>query len=277
MPTKAWTSCAPRPASGSTAPTCAGRNATATAKANAACAPLLAPYPPEGIHLIDSGDYHYVTKLWTDKIDHPFSLIVFDHHPDMQPPLFEGLLSCGCWVRTVLDTNPHVQKVCIVGATEKLKQETAGYDGRLVYFSEQTLCLREAWHVFSRLWLNEPVYISIDKDVLTPRQATTNWDQGSLSLGQLESLLRVHPAPRARHRHRHLRRTPPVPTLLPVAANGQRADRQGAAGVAAQPSVRQERRLTESFRRHFSKRPPPRRSRVADRPATHSPPENIRF
>ena len=191
MPTKAWTSCAPRPASGSTAPTCAGRNATATAKANAACAPLLAPYPPEGIHLIDSGDYHYVTKLWTDKIDHPFSLIVFDHHPDMQPPLFEGLLSCGCWVRTVLDTNPHVQKVCIVGATEKLKQETAGYDGRLVYFSEQTLCLREAWHVFSRLWLNEPVYISIDKDVLTPRQATTNWDQGSLSLGQLESLLRV--------------------------------------------------------------------------------------
>ena len=51
---------------------------------------LLAPYPPEGIHLIDSGDYHYVTKLWTDKIDHPFSLIVFDHHPDMQPPLFEG-------------------------------------------------------------------------------------------------------------------------------------------------------------------------------------------
>ena len=85
---------------------------------------LLAPYPPEGIHLIDSGDYHYVTKLWTDKIDHPFSLIVFDHHPDMQPPLFESLLSCGCWVRTVLDTNPHVQKVCIVGATEKLKQET---------------------------------------------------------------------------------------------------------------------------------------------------------
>jgi len=152
---------------------------------------LLAPYPPEGIHLIDSGDYHYVTKLWTDKIDHPFSLIVFDHHPDMQPPLFEGLLSCGCWVRTVLDTNPHVQKVCIVGATEKLKQETAGYDGRLVYFSEQTLRLREAWHVFSRLWLNEPVYISIDKDVLTPRQATTNWDQGSLSLGQLESFLRV--------------------------------------------------------------------------------------
>ena len=132
---------------------------------------LLAPYPPEGIHLIDSGDYHYVTKLWTDKIDHPFSLIVFDHHPDMQPPLFEGLLSCGCWVRTVLDTNPHVQKVCIVGATEKLKQETAGYDGRLVYFSEQTLRLREAWHVFSRLWLNEPVYISIDKDAVVWQKA----------------------------------------------------------------------------------------------------------
>ena len=152
---------------------------------------LLSPYPPEGIHLIDSGDYHYVTKLWTDKIDRPFSLVVFDHHPDMQPPQFEGLLSCGCWVRTMLDSNPFLQKVCIIGATEKLKAETAGYDGRLLYFSEQTLHVREAWHVFSNFYLNEPVYISVDKDVLTPRQAATNWDQGGLSVGQLEALLRV--------------------------------------------------------------------------------------
>lgn len=152
---------------------------------------LLAPYSPEGIHLIDSGDYHYVTKLWTDKIDRPFSLVLFDHHPDMQPPLFDGLLSCGCWVRTMLERNPLLRKVCIVGASERLRQETQGFDRRLVYFSEQTLRLREAWHLFSRFYLNGPVYLSVDKDVLTPRQATTDWDQGSLSLGQLESLLRI--------------------------------------------------------------------------------------
>ena len=93
---------------------------------------LLAPFSPEGLHLIDSGDYHYVTKLWTDKIDQPFSLVLFDHHPDMQPTLFDELLSCGCWVRTMLDTNPLLQKVCIIGANETLKNEIEGYDKRLM-------------------------------------------------------------------------------------------------------------------------------------------------
>ena len=59
---------------------------------------VIAGYPAEGIHFIDSGNYHYLTKLWTDKLRVPFSLIVFDHHPDMQPPLFKGMLSCGSWV-----------------------------------------------------------------------------------------------------------------------------------------------------------------------------------
>ena len=46
---------------------------------------VIANYPADGIHFIDSGNYHYLTKFWTDKIQQPFSLIVFDHHPDMQP------------------------------------------------------------------------------------------------------------------------------------------------------------------------------------------------
>ena len=109
----------------------------------------------------------------------------------MQPPLFDSMLSCGSWVRDMLDNNPYLQKVCIVGASEKLKKETEGYDRRLLYFSEQTLKYREAWHLFSQFYLNTPVYVSVDKDVLVPRYATTNWDQGSLSLSQLESLLQV--------------------------------------------------------------------------------------
>ncbi len=45
----------------------------------------IATFPPEGIHFIDSGNHHYMSKLWTDKITSPFSLVVFDHHPDMLP------------------------------------------------------------------------------------------------------------------------------------------------------------------------------------------------
>ncbi len=39
--------------------------------------------------------------------------------------------------------------------------------------------------------LNEPVYISVDKDVLDIKSAVTNWDQGSLSLTELEKLLSI--------------------------------------------------------------------------------------
>lgn len=48
----------------------------------------IAPFPAEAIHFIDSGNYHYMTKLWTEKLREPFVLVVADHHPDMQPPLF---------------------------------------------------------------------------------------------------------------------------------------------------------------------------------------------
>lgn len=34
------------------------------------------PFAPDGIHFIDSGNYHYVSKFWTDKIREPFSLVV---------------------------------------------------------------------------------------------------------------------------------------------------------------------------------------------------------
>ena len=40
------------------------------------------------IHFFDNGNYHYMSKLWTDRVQEPFTLIVFDHHPDMQPPRF---------------------------------------------------------------------------------------------------------------------------------------------------------------------------------------------
>ena len=53
-----------------------------------------------GIHFFDNGNYHYMSKIWTDMVQEPFSLVVFDHHPDMQEPRFGNILSCGGWVKT---------------------------------------------------------------------------------------------------------------------------------------------------------------------------------
>ena len=124
------------------------------------------PFAPDGIHFIDSGNYHYVSKFWTDKIREPFSLVVFDHHPDMQPSLFEEMLSCGSWVKAVIDTNPFLQKVLIVGADERLIHAIP------VSYSSRVKC-------------------SVDKDVLNKKAAVTNWDQGKFSLAELEELLAI--------------------------------------------------------------------------------------
>lgn len=153
---------------------------------------IIENYPAEGIHFIDSGNYHYLTKFWTDKIHQPFSLIVFDHHPDMQPPLFEEMISCGSWVEDVIKTNPYLQKVIIIGASEQLIQNVAPqYKKQVEFYSEQSLELATTWKKFSAEVINTPVYISVDKDVLNPQSAITNWDQGSFTLEELEQLLSI--------------------------------------------------------------------------------------
>ena len=74
-------------------------------------------------YFFDNGNYHYMSKLWTDSIREPFDLVVFDHHPDMQPPRFEGILSCGGWIKEVLDHNKLVQNVIVIGVADHLVDE----------------------------------------------------------------------------------------------------------------------------------------------------------
>ena len=150
------------------------------------------PFAPDGIHFIDSGNYHYVSKFWTDKIQQPFSLIVFDHHPDMQPPLFEEMISCGSWVEDTIESNPYLRKVIIIGASENLiKHVSPKYRQTVEFYSEQSLQHEASWKQFSNETIDTPVYISVDKDVLNPQSAVTNWDQGSLTLNELEHLLSI--------------------------------------------------------------------------------------
>lgn len=127
------------------------------------------------VHFIDSGNYHYMSKLLTDLIKEPFSLVVLDHHPDMQAPMFGDILSCGGWVREVLNDNPYVRDVHVIGADrnliDKLDKENAKracfYD--YVDIFEGGICLPKTEY---------PVYLSIDKDVLSESELKTNWDQG---------------------------------------------------------------------------------------------------
>ena len=170
------------------------------------------------IHFFDNGNYHYMSKLWTDRIQEPFSLIVFDHHPDMQPPRFGGILSCGGWVKEVLDNNKFIQNVVIIGLKDSLvetvreelsQSDEANILDKVTFITESKI-LKEippgtspgqalqvgSDNVLSSFIGSEPtsvlssnVYFSIDKDALSTAFAVTNWDQGSLSTEALKATI----------------------------------------------------------------------------------------
>ena len=150
-----------------------------------------------GIHFFDNGNYHYMSKLWTDCIQEPFNLVVFDHHPDMQPPRFEGILSCGGWIKEVLDHNKFVQNVIVIGVADHLVEEiredlsqanSAEILSRVTFIRENELHSISS-HISHFTSLSSSLYISIDKDALSPAYAATNWDQGSLTYNQLADIL----------------------------------------------------------------------------------------
>ena len=59
------------------------------------------------------------------------------------------------------------------------------------FYGEKAVRHEDFWRAFASEHIAEPVYISVDKDVLNPQSAATNWDQGSLDLPELEQLLGV--------------------------------------------------------------------------------------
>lgn len=144
---------------------------------------------PSNIHFIGSGNYHYITYLFLERIKELFILVLFDHHTDMQPSFFEGLLSCGCWVKHAIDKNPYLKKVILIGAKESLlNQIPKKYQSKVFGYAKETVEAGEFWNCITTKNMNLPVYLSIDKDVITKEEVITNWDQGSLSLEQLRNI-----------------------------------------------------------------------------------------
>lgn len=158
----------------------------------------IADFPARGIHFLDNGNFHYLTRFWCEKISEDFALVVYDHHVDLRKPVFPGLMSCGSWIRDVFLRNSHCRAVLIIGPEraqadiiERELQSLVAEDqpprssasARLYCFTEDDIldgrAARELPHLLDALHL--PVYISIDKDVLSRKVLRTNWDQGIMT------------------------------------------------------------------------------------------------
>ncbi|WP_407449492.1 arginase family protein [Fibrobacter sp.] len=165
-----------------------------------------------GIHFFDNGNYHYMSKIWTDMVQEPFSLVIFDHHPDMQEPRFGNILSCGGWVKKVLEENKFVNNVVIIGVAdhlaEEIRKEIASHpadarndngaesNDKITFIRKSelpavTLEGRSPDRVHSTFHIphSSHLYLSIDKDALSPAYAATNWDQGSLDVATLKEII----------------------------------------------------------------------------------------
>lgn len=122
----------------------------------------VADLPLQAVHWIDTGDYHYISLFWLERIDRPFALMHLDHHPDDQECAFGGdVLSCGSWVREAREKLP-MMKHCVT-----------------VYDSSAPVDIPEGL----------PVYVSLDCDVMSRDYARTDWDQGSMTLEEVKDVI----------------------------------------------------------------------------------------
>ena len=115
-----------------------------------------------GIHWLDSGDYHYMTLFYASAFKNPYTLVLLDNHPDDQEPEFPGVLSCGSWVKTLRETCPALAGTVSIGPGGS-RPALPGSLG--------------------------DVYLSIDKDILSPESARTDWSQGDFTLEEVAEIV----------------------------------------------------------------------------------------
>ncbi len=140
-----------------------------------------------GIHFLDSGNYHYMTRLWMEQIRQPFDLLVLDHHTDMDFPMLEELLTCGSWLRNALEGQENMKEVYLIGPEQKDVERIGDYHKGKMHIMTQ-----EQMHQGNRPEEAKdgfPIYISIDKDVLGEQWARTAWTQGDMTLEEMCHIL----------------------------------------------------------------------------------------
>ena len=170
-----------------------------------------------GCVLLGSGDYHHLTQLLLQRFDphKKIHLIVCDNHPDNMRYPFG--IHCGSWVYWASRLT-QIARIDVIGISSddiSLKHAWENhwsplYKGKLHYWSIQQnstwtkwIGAGSAWHgyveveqlmldFFAELQnIHLPIYLSIDKDVLSKDVVMTNWDQGHFLEAHLLNLIQA--------------------------------------------------------------------------------------
>ena len=169
----------------------------------------LSTVPLHALHWIDSGDFHYLSVFFLERIEEPFELLLFDHHPDDQPLAFESedMLSCGSWVGYCRRSLPLMKSQCSLGPGSAGPAPVFAGSGSgsavtdLVFAGTAPgITDPNPGSAVTDLGTTGPgsgslpLYLSLDLDILSPSVFATDWDQGTMEesalLDALTSLTR---------------------------------------------------------------------------------------
>lgn len=145
-------------------------------------------YKPGNIVFIGNGNLHYVSFLLMERLEEPFSLVLFDHHTDCKNT--ELQLACDNWVIHAASL-PKLKKALVFHTdAESLDIGHHPASDKIIEFIPG-----ERWSAkFEnkvRQIDSKNVYLSIDKDILSSEAAATNWDQGGKSLDELLRMIEI--------------------------------------------------------------------------------------
>jgi arginase family enzyme len=161
--------------------------------------------------LYGSGDFHHLSGLLVRRLTKPFTLILFDNHPDwdVRSPRW----CCGCWVNCALDL-PQVRRVSVWGCGNferwpphhifgNRRAERRGQlevhpwaDGRSAKDRKRRGAItrddwREKFTRFASTLAQSDLYVTIDMDCLAPNLAWTNWENGKFTLEDVQWALTI--------------------------------------------------------------------------------------
>jgi hypothetical protein len=170
--------------------------------------------------LYGSGDFHHASLVLLGMQRQPINLLVLDNHPDWMRGV--PFLHCGTWLYHAAQL-PWVERIFHVGGDvdfDNYYQWMAPWkllrSGKIIVIPAVRQFERGSWKAIANTALRaptdsdldsdrlrellkpfsaelaaRPLYVSLDKDVMTREEAVVNWDSGLLRLREVEKILDV--------------------------------------------------------------------------------------
>ncbi|HEY7424835.1 MAG TPA: hypothetical protein VH682_11445 [Gemmataceae bacterium] len=170
------------------------------------------------LNFIGSGDFHHVSLALLRRLRGPYNLLVIDNHPDWMRGI--PFLHCGTWLYHAVQL-PAVERIFHAGgdvdfdnAYRRLAPWSLLRCGKIVVAPARRRFRGRRWakiehrplrrradeamgREFIEDWLTpfraelavRPLYISLDKDVLTASEVAVNWDSGHLTTPEVLEVL----------------------------------------------------------------------------------------